>query len=384
MRLTARTLEQIQSPIASVRNLLRLYKGHSPVLDLSQGMPCYATAPVIAHRIAEVACAPDGAMYTERPGLESLRRLVAEEISQAYAGAARPDHILITAGCNQAFCVAISALAENGDEVIISVPYYFNHDMWLRLEGMCPVYLCSAPSFVPDPAIAETLISNRTRAIVLVSPGNPTGVTIPPSVIQAFADLARANNIVLMIDETYRVFRASDEPPHELFSSPNWEDYFVSLHSFSKEFAIPGHRVGAAVGHPDLILEMMKLFDCIAICAPRLGQVAAIEGLASAKDWRRARALDIRKKQAQFESVFSCRPGGFEVCSAGAFFGWVRYPDIGLSSDQMVIKLLLEYGILVLPGTVFSPTDDRYLRFSFGNATEEELDELGVRLGNMP
>ena len=380
MRLIPRTLDQIQSPIDSADALKRQYQGHRPLLDLAQGEPNYPTAPVIANHIAKVACDSGGGRYTSRPGLDKLRKPVAEGVSQAYGGVLTPDRVLITAGCNQAFCLAVSALAGCEDEVILPVPYYFRHNMWLRLDRISPVYLCSAPSFIPDPDGAEALITRKTKAIVLVTPGNPTGLTIPPSVIHAFADLAKKRDIMLIPDETYRVFRAVDEPPHGLFGRWFWEDSVVCPHSFSKEFAIPGHRVGAAIGHPDLLVEMGKLFDCIAICAPRLVQEAAIAALTNAKDWRHDRVLEMREKQARFESVFASRPSGFELCTVRAFYGWVRHPVVGESSDQVVRRLLLEYGILVVAGTVLTPAEDRYLRFSFAHLSIGEIDEPGMRL----
>lgn len=380
MRLIARTLDQIRSPIDSAQALMRQYRGNRALLDLTQGAPNYATAPAIANRIAEVARSPDGGKYTARPGIEKLRELFSKEISETYAGAVGPDQVLITAGCNQAFCLAVSALADYGDEIIIPVPYYFNHDMWLRLDRLHPRYLTCTSDFVPDPRAAGALVNDKTKAIVLVTPGNPTGVTIPPSVIDTFADLAKEANIMLIIDETYKAFRGSDQPAHDLFRRQDWPDSIVSLHSFSKEFAIPGYRVGAAIGHSDLLVEMGKLFDCIAICAPRIGQEAVIEGLANCGDWRRDRALEIREKQTRFETMFASRPGGFELLSAGAFFGWVRHPKMNESSAQVVSRLLLDHGILVLPGTIFFPSDDRYLRFSFGNLSDANIGELGVRL----
>lgn len=380
MRLIPRTLDLIPSPIGFAHDLVRQYQGNRRVFDLTQGTPGYATAPVIANHIAEVARDFDGGRYTPRPGLDRLRTLVADEISDAYAGNVSADQVLITAGCNQAFCCAVSALAESGDEVILPVPYYFNHDMWLRLDHVSPVYLHSAPDFVPNPEVAEALITNETKAIVLVTPGNPTGLTIPPSVIHRFGDLAKKHNIMLILDETYRVFRTVEEPAHRLFEGLSWADTVVSLHSFSKEFAIPGHRVGAAIAHRDLIIEMMKLFECMSICAPRLGQEAVIAGLTSAKDWRHSKVLEIREKQFRFESVLGTRPGGFELCASGAFYGWVKHPAVGESTNQVVRRLLLEHGVLVLAGNIFTPTDTQYLRFSFGNLSTSEIDELGERL----
>src|SRR5438093_600024 len=110
MRLISRTLSQIQSPIGSLADLLRDYKATRPMLDCSQGAPSYATAPEIAARVAEVAASLDGGKYTTRPGLDRLRSLIADEISEAYGGSVRADNVLVTAGCNQAFCLAVSAL----------------------------------------------------------------------------------------------------------------------------------------------------------------------------------------------------------------------------------------------------------------------------------
>ena len=166
MRLISRTLDQIPSPISSADDLLRQYQGGRPVLDCSQGAPAYPTAPEIAARIASVAASPDGGKYTTRPGLYRLRELLAAEISEAYCGTVNPEQVLITAGCNEAFCVTVSTLADHGDSIILTVPYYFNHDMWLRLDRMSPIYLPCTSQCLPDPAVAAGLITESTRAIV--------------------------------------------------------------------------------------------------------------------------------------------------------------------------------------------------------------------------
>jgi aspartate/methionine/tyrosine aminotransferase len=384
MRFIARTLNEAKSPISTAEYLSAQYKGNRSLLDMSQGAPNYPTAPAIAEHIAKTALAPDGNMYTARAGLKKLRQLVANELSVAYGGAITYDQVLITAGCNQAFCIAVSALADSGDEVILSVPYYFNHNMWLRLDRLSPVYLETAPHFIPDPHLAEAMITSRTRAIILVTPGNPTGVTVPPEVIEEFAELAKRHHIVLILDETYRAFRTSDEPPHNLFKLPGWTDVVISLHSFSKEFAIPGCRVGAAVCSAKLIVEMMKLSDCISICAPRLGQEAAIAALTQATDWRHEQAQKLREKMSYFQSMMTTnRPGGFELCSVGAFYGWVRHPFLGKPTADVAQSLLAEHAIAALPGTVFTPMDDRYLRFSYSNLSIQEIDDLGERLRNI-
>jgi aspartate/methionine/tyrosine aminotransferase len=380
MKLISRTLNQVESPMDNIYALAAQYEGNLSLLDLAQGVTNYATAPVIANHIAKVACDPDGGKYTSRAGIEQLRNIVARELSNEYAGKVTSENVLITAGCNQAFCIAVSALADFEDEIILPVPYYFNHKMWLQMEHITPVYLSTAPNFIPNPEYAESLITDKTKGIVLVTPGNPTGSTINPSIIHKFAELATKYDIMLILDETYKVFRTFDEPPHELFAKNGWSNNIVSLQSFSKEFAIPGHRVGAAIAHPDLITEMMKLFSCMAICAPRLGQEAVIAALTKAKNWRQDRVMEIHAKQAQFETVFLNKPGGFELCSSGAFFGWVRHPITNKCTDYVLRKLLFDHGILSLPGTIFAPSDEHYLRFSYANLSLDDIADLGLRL----
>lgn len=352
------------------------------MLDLSQAAPSYPTAPVIAERVAEVAASPDGGAYAPPPGLPRLNELFAAELSADYAGRVRPDQVLPTAGCNQAFCVVASALAEHGDEIIVPLPYYFNHSMWLELDGVRPVFLECGDDLVPDPEAAAALITDRTRAILLVTPGNPSGVTIPPEVIDAFGDLAAANDIALIIDETYRSFRDTHAPAHTLFGRADWSDNVVSLHSFSKDMAIPGYRVGAVVGGADVIYEAAKLLDCVSICAPRIGQEAVIAGLEHAGDWRRAQAERIATSLAAFRSVMAAKPGGFELATSGAFFGWVRHP-LDLPTADVVKRLVLDHDVLVIPGTAFMPSDERWLRFSFANLEPADFPELASRLGEL-
>jgi aspartate/methionine/tyrosine aminotransferase len=252
--------------------------------------------------------------------------------------------------------------------------------MWLRLDGVVPVYLDPGPDLVPTAEAAEELLTPRTRAIVLVSPGNPSGVTVPPDRIAQLAELAHRHGIALVLDETYRSFRGTDEPAHDLFADPGWPDAVVSLHSFSKDLAIPGYRVGAVVASPALNREIMKLLDCVAICAPRIGQEAAWAGLTRARQWRDARAREVAEKRDWFASAMAGRPGGFELLTAGGFFGWVRHPFQGRPTGEVVRDLAVRHDTLVIPGTAFEPVDRRTLRVSFSNVDRAALAEFADRL----
>ena len=380
MRLSPRTVRQIDSPIGSAYALLEQRAGRRQLLDLAQAAPQYPTAPAVVEHVGSVARHPHGADYVEIAGLAHLRAAFAAELRHAYRGRVQPENVVITAGCNQAFCLVTSALAEPGDEIVLALPYYFNHDMWLRLNGIVPVYLKPGPDLVPIAAAADAVITPRTRAIVLVTPGNPSGVTIGPDGLVAFAALARRHGIALILDETYRSFRDTDAPAHPLFADPDWAHTVVSLHSFSKDFALPGYRVGAVVASATLNREVCKLLDCVAICAPRIGQEAAWAGLTAARQWRLARAREVAQKRRWFTAMMAGRPGGFELLSAGGFFGWVRHPFAGRPTDHVVRELALEYDVLVISGTAFLPEDWATVRVSFANVDRAGLTEFAARL----
>ena len=380
MRLSPRTTHEIDSPMGATYARLEDRAGERPLLDLAQAAPQYPPAPEIIEHVAEVAREADSGTYVPSPGLPRLLKAFAADLTHAYGSSIDADQMVVTAGCNQAFCLVAQALAEPGDEVVEVLPYYFNYDMWLRMNGVTPRYLEPGPDLVPNPAAAEALITARTRAIVLVSPGNPSGVTVPPNVLAGFAEVAARHDIALIVDETYRSFRDTQEPAHRLFADPDWARTVVSLHSFSKDLALPGYRVGAVVASPEVNREVMKLLDCVAICAPRIGQEAAWAGLTAAQRWRRERAAEVADRRRRFEAAMEDRPGGFEVLSTGGFFAWVRHPFADRSTDEVTRELLTRYDTLVLSGTAFLPDDRQAFRVSVGNLDQAGITDFADRL----
>ncbi len=382
MRFSPTISDLIHSPIGAAHALLAHRVNDRPLLDLSQAAPSYAPPPAVLEAVAEGTADRTTSAYAPQSGLPGLRSAFAADLSRAYDTTLHADDVLITAGCNQAFCIAATALAGPGDNVILQTPFYFNHDMWLQVEGVEARHLPVDEHLHPSVADAAAHIDDRTRAIVLVSPGNPTGVTLPPTLIHDFAELARAHDLALVLDETYRSFRPTDEPAHRLFADPAWRDTLVSLHSFSKDLAVPGYRVGALVGGEPIRVEALKVLDCVAISAPAIGQAACIAGLEHAGEWRREQAARVAGLQRLFEEVLADRPGGFELVTAGAYFGWVRAPEGGRADDtaSIVRRLVVDHDVLVIPGTAFTTDDQRMLRFSFANLDADRIRELGVRL----
>jgi len=384
VRFSERVSELVHSPIGAAHALVGLRSNDRPLLDLSQAAPSFPPADAVVTRIAQVATEPDSGRYPPQAGLPQLREAFAEDLTSGYEGEISPDSVLITAGCNQAFCVVASALTAPGDEAVLVAPFYFNHDMWLKIEGVKVRYLNPGQGLIPDPQQAQSLITEKTKLITLVTPGNPTGVTIPSDVIHGFADLAARNDLALVVDETYRSFRNESDSAHQLFSNMDWAKNVISLHSFSKDFAIPGYRCGAAVGGQLAITEALKVLDCIAISAPRIGQEAALAGLLHAQEWRLRQADRIKNLEQQFLEAMRKEPGGFKVESSGAYFGWVKHPRSDLPTEEVVKKLVLEHDVLAIPGTAFTVNDDSMIRLSFANLEPQQISELPSRLAEFP
>jgi aspartate/methionine/tyrosine aminotransferase len=365
----------------------RSFPEDKPMVDLSQAAPGYPPAPALTDHLKEIVSAPQTSRYTDIEGVPELRAALAAEMNRRYGGAVAAENILITAGCNQAFCLAVNALAKPGDEVILTSPYYFNYHMWLEMTGVKPVLLGHAKGnpAAPDLAAAETLIGPKTRAVVLVSPNNPTGAVYPPEEIRAAYELCKRKKIAFILDETYRDFMPPKPAPHDLFGdrgsgSGSWAETLIHLYSFSKSFSLPGYRIGAIAAHPKLVAEIAKAMDCVAICAPRIGQLAALYGLRHLDDWRKGITEMMADRLLALQAAFSRNDLGYEVTSAGGFFAYVKHPHRGRSAMEVAKRLAERQNLLVLPGTMFGPDQTDYLRVAFANVEAKWMPVVAERL----
>ncbi|MFC6519902.1 aminotransferase class I/II-fold pyridoxal phosphate-dependent enzyme [Undibacterium arcticum] len=213
----------------------RSFPADCPLLDVSQAVPSYAPALALQTFLAEQVLQPTTALYTEIAGLPALRRELAAELARDYAGTITHENIAITAGCNEAFAVTMMALAEPGDEVLLPLPYYFNQQMWLQTLGIKPVYIpFNADNHgTPDIKAIADRITGRTRALVLVTPNNPTGAIYSAEFIEQCFELAKDHGFALVLDETYKDFRDdTGTPPHRLFARADWPEALIHLYSF--------------------------------------------------------------------------------------------------------------------------------------------------------
>ena len=354
-----------------------------PLINISQAAPVDPPPAPLRRAMADAALnQPDAHFYGPVLGRSELREAVARDWNLAYGGSIRADEVAITQGCNQAFCAAIQTLAAPGDEIILPLPWYFNHKMWLDMQGIRTVGLHCGQGMVPDADAAARLISERTRAIVLVSPNNPSGAEYPAEVLRAFFDLARSRGIALIVDETYRDFDSREGAPHDLFTDPDWGDTLIHLYSFSKAYRLTGHRVGALIASPARMIEVEKFLDTVAICAGQIGQIGAAWGMDNMAEWLAGeRAEILARRRAMAEGM--ARLEGWRVKGCGAYFAWVEHP-FDMASWDLARDLVRKAGVLLLPGSMFMPEGDpegaRHVRIAFANADRAGIAALMGRL----
>ncbi len=357
-----------------------------PLINVSQAAPTAPPPEDLRRVMAELIVGePLVHLYGPDLGLAELREALAARTSAIYGGRVAAEQVAITAGCNQAFAAAIATLAGAGDAVILPVPWYFNHEMYLRMNGIEAVPLPTGDDLVPDVNRAADLITARTRAIVLITPNNPGGVEYPAATMAAFYDLARSRGLALIVDETYRDFHAQDGAPHGLFTDHGWDDTLIHLYSFSKAYRLTGHRVGAMATSSARLAEVEKYIDSTTICPNQLGQHAALWGIRNLGDWLAGERAEILDRRAAMAEAIGALPG-WRLRGFGAYFAYAEHP-FDLPSDQVARRLVQDHGVLLLPGTMFTPRGDaagrRALRIAFANVDRAGITMLFDRLQNL-
>jgi aspartate/methionine/tyrosine aminotransferase len=388
--MTTRTSATFAPPVMEARRWLAgaTFPADRPLINVSQAAPVDPPPAPLLQAIAEIALTdPAAHLYGPVLGLPELRDEIAARWSADYASPVRPAQIAVTAGCNQAYAAALMTLTAEGDEVILPIPYYFNHRMWNDMTGLVTVPLPTGTDLVPDPEAAAALISPRTRAIVLVSPNNPGGVEYPGATLRAFFDLCRSRGIALVLDETYRDFDSRPGPVHDLFSDPDWDDTLIQLYSFSKAYRLTGHRVGAMAASEHRLAEAEKFLDTVAICPPQIGQRAALWGMRHLDQWLAGERAEILDRRAAITEGFPRLDAqGWQLLGCGAYFAYVRHP-YAASSDAVARALVHKAGVLLLPGTMFMPEDRpegrQALRIAFANIDRAGVGRLFDRLDGL-
>lgn len=372
-------------PVMEARRWIQgvTFPADRPLINVSQAAPVESPPLGLRQALADAALNdPNAHLYGPVLGLPALREEIARQWSASYGGTITPAQVAITQGCNQAFCAVMATLAGAGDEVILPTPWYFNHKMWLDMASVTTVPLATDATLIPSALAAEALVTDRTRAIVLVTPNNPGGVEYPAETLVAFRDLCRARGLALIVDETYRDFDSRTGAPHDLFADPGWPETLIHLYSFSKAYRLTGHRVGAIVASAGRLAEVEKFLDTVAICPSQLGQIGALWGMRNLAQWVAGERDEILARRRAMTEGFRALEG-WKLLGCGAYFAYVEHP-FDMASDVLCKRLVTEASLLMLPGTMFQPLDSdagrRQIRIAFANADTRGIAEMFRRL----
>jgi len=387
---TTRTIGVDPPPVLEVKNWLvdPDLQPSKPLIDVSQAAPTEPPPKKMLEFMAnKILC--DNAVNTYGPvlGLDELRESLASKWSRQYQGKVSKENVAVTSGCNQAFCASISSFTSENDEVIIPTPWYFNHHMWLQMAGVKSIPLDTDANMNPIIEKAEALITDRTRAIVLVSPNNPSGAIYSNQLLQNFFDLCKSNQIRLIIDETYKDFHPNASQPHTLLENNNWDQVLTILYSFSKTYRMTGHRVGALLTSKKNLIEIEKALDTFTVCPPQLGQYAANWGLNNLEAWAEDRRTEILQRAKHFSEKFQpLSAAGWSLKGCGAYFAFVEHPFED-GSNILAPLILRDQGILLMPGTMFypkhNPLGSRSFRIAFANIDKNKISTLLERLKDL-
>ena len=369
----------VQAPVIPlVADLIRTNPG---TISLGQGVVTYGPPPQAIDRLHDFLNTPDQHKYQAVHGIPRLLELLEQKLRQENGVRFGPQRALVvTAGANMAFLNAVLAITDPGDEVIITRPYYFNHEMAIVIAGARPVPVATDEHYqLRIDALAEA-ITPRTRAIVTISPNNPTGAVYPEADLQAVHALCRRHGIYHISDEAYEYFTWDGRQPFSPAAIPDSEASTIALYSLSKSHGFASWRIGYMVIPQYLFEPIRKIQDTNLICPPVISQWAAVGALEAGREYCRSQLPTVAAARRVLLDTLAAAE---DVCrvpaAAGAFYLLLNVPT-PLDSMQVVERLVREHRVAVMPGSAFGVTDRCALRVSYGPLSEQTAAEGGARL----
>lgn len=373
----ARRMASVQMPVMGfVADLIRENPG---TISLGQGVVHYGPPAQALDAAREAIGRPGTHRYGYVIGRHDLREAFKDKMIRE--NKLDPGfEVIVTAGSNMAFFETALAITDPGDEVILVAPYYFNHEMGVRIAGCKPVVVEVEGNYLPDIDSLESAITDRTRAIVTVSPNNPTGVVYPPTLLRRINLLCASHGLYHITDEAYDYFVFDGEKHYSPGSAPGSYAHTVSLYSMSKAYGMAGWRLGYMAVPPGLLAPIRKIQDTNPICPSLVSQAAAMaaleEGFAYCDQFL-APMADVRRKVLR--QLRALGPGIQVSPSTGAFYVFIRV-ETHLDAPTLTAQLIRDHKVAVIPGDTFGASKATYLRIAFGALQPETLMNAVGRL----
>lgn len=364
-------LSRVIAPTLS-RQLFMMAKQYDDVIDFTLGDPDVPTPKAICDA-AYNAAINGKTHYAPNAGLPALREAIAKQVSKENGIEYSANNVAVTIGATEAVYLSFMACINHGDEVIILAPYWVQYENIVKLLGGKPVIIDTfKEDFEPDLNVIHNAINDRTKAIVVNSPNNPSGYIYNDPFLKELAEMASANNILIFDDEAYRSLVYDGEYP-SIAKYCGKED-IVIINSFSKEFAMTGWRVGYVVAEENFINTVVKFQQNIAVCVSTPNQYAAIEAIThmdkyagGIKDVFHKRRDILTKELNKIDKLKFNTP-------AGTFYAFIDISSTGMDSKSFCFSLLEKLHVAVIPGVAFGEAFDNYIRLAF-TLNDEKLVE---------
>ena len=367
-------------PPSGIRKFFDLVTQTEGVISLGVGEPDFVT-PWHIREACFYSLEKGYTMYTSNLGLPELREEIASYEKQKIGVSYSPgDEILVTVGVSEAVDLALRALVEPGDEVLIPEPSYVSYAPGTKLVYGKPVPLLTydADEYRLRPDILEQAITPRSKVLILPFPNNPTGGIMKAEDLQALIDIIIKNDLIVLSDEIYAELTYEGEHV-SIASFPGMKDRTVVFNGFSKAFAMTGWRIGYACGHPDIINAMNKIHQYTIMCAPIMAQKAAIEALRHGEGEMRKMVENYNYRRKLMLNGF--RQVGLSCFEPrGAFYCFPSIKNSGMNSEDFCEKLLKEEKVAVVPENAFGNCGEGYIRCCYA-ASVANIEEAIERMG---
>ncbi|MDH5505697.1 MAG: aminotransferase class I/II-fold pyridoxal phosphate-dependent enzyme [Anaerolineae bacterium] len=364
-------------PPSGIRKFFDVLANMPDVISLGIGEPDFVTpAPIVQAGIRSLESGNTG--YTSNSGTQELREALAAHVDRLYGVSYNPAaEMVITVGVSEALHLAMTALLDPGDEVIVPTPCFVSYQADVLLAGGVPVEIPSRmeDDFQLDPQAVEAAITPRTKALLIGYPCNPTGAVANREVLMEIARIADTHDLVVVSDEIYDQLVYGR--PHVCFASlPGMKARTVHLGGFSKDYAMTGWRVGYAAGPASIIAGMLRVHQYIIMSAPTAAQAAALEALVNGQGQVQVMRDEYdRRRRLIVDGLNQIGLPTFEP--RGAFYAFPRITSTGLDDNEFAQQLLEQEGVAVIPGSAFGPGGGGFVRCSY--ATAYEKIEEGLR-----
>ncbi|WP_243387661.1 aminotransferase [Bacillus kexueae] len=364
---------------SGIRKFFDLAASMEGVISLGVGEPDFVT-PWHMREASILSLEQGYTAYTANAGLKELREEISTYLEKRFSVSYRAeDEILVTVGASQALDLAFRAILNEGDEVLIPEPCFVSYDSLVSLAGGVPVHVQTSgdTGFQIDIDRLKEALSEKTKAIVLCSPSNPTGAVLSKAALKQIADLAEEHDLIVIADEIYAEL-TYDQSFISFASLPKMRERTILISGFSKGFAMTGWRLGYIAADSYFLHAMLKIHQYSVMCAPAMAQFAALEALQNGL----AEVEKMRKSYRQRRNYFveSLNEIGLHCHNpGGAFYAFPSIQQTSMSSEQFAEALLLEEKVAVVPGSVFGPSGEGYIRCSYASS----LDHLQEAIKRM-